>query len=179
MKFNEKYKIEKAVTTDKLRPAMCEIQIDKDGKQLVATNGHILAMIPCEIAEADIARRIRPDVITKARKAEKSLPKYQRTDKINLNNANATVTLADSSIVPNSICEDNYPNWQAVIPKIEESEEIALNVELLDRLTDAIGTKSIKIVFDTKHKTQGMKVYPLNDGDNNAWGLLMPLRIKE
>jgi len=65
MQMNRKYKIEKAASTDTDRNPIRHVLIS-DGKA-TATNGRMIAVVPCAVSESDIQGTVTPDSLKYAR----------------------------------------------------------------------------------------------------------------
>ncbi len=173
MQIESSYKLEKAVSTDKLRPALNNIKLTKN--HAIAANGHVLVIVPIMREPEDTAEYLRPDILTKARKVT---PK--RLGKAIITKLNGTGTLTDGAIYPNNEPEDSFPPLTKIFPTGQPECETIFNVELLHNLCDAMGCKSVKMqIFK---RTQGYHIYKLHPIDtsydsNKAFGILMGMKL--
>ena len=72
MKFNRDCQIEKVCTHPKMiRPPLENVWLDIEKKRLLATDGKIMAIVPCEPEEGDISGYISPESIKTYRQASK------------------------------------------------------------------------------------------------------------
>lgn len=177
MKINRKYKIEQAVSSDRLKPALNNVKMYS--RRLVATDGHIMAVIPFKkadngITELNVKGLIPPEVFTAARKANKKTDKEYAT--IEHDGTDIGITDIDKNQKSNfQTVDEPYPDVVRVIPRCKTEYCISFTVKNLVRLAKAIGAEQVTLEFHGE--TKGIIVRP-NDKDNNAWGLLMPVRTK-
>lgn len=176
MRIKSQCKIESCVTTDKHRPSMQNVWID-DGKA-ICTDGHVLAVVPVQMDEHDTPGYISPDALKAARKAQK------KADKLEIA---ANGSLAFSGItMPRPTVEDigKYPNWSGVFPSPDDpvQYEVAINVDKLKQVADAIGVSVLRFKF--RKNTQAVELFPYvaRSSDSvpepDARGLVMPVRLQ-
>lgn len=71
MKFDTKYRIEEACSKDVTRPHLTHVELDVEGKRMMATNGHFAVSVPCEPETGDKAGPIQKEAIVEARRSAK------------------------------------------------------------------------------------------------------------
>lgn len=166
--------IERAASQGDIRVYMNYVHFDVDGKRIVASNGHILAVVPVEVEEGDTSGPIPAAAFKAARKAAGSHidPSMK---------ANGAVILQDGSTLPRPSADDigPFPNWQTIMDRFKPSGiSVTFNAELLLDLARAITTKgrygrviTLHLAAEEPGKS-AMKI----EGANGAFGLLMPCR---
>ena len=68
-----------------------------------------------------------------------------------------------------------FPRWQAVVPTDAPVMTIALDVTMLARLADALGSKTV--ILEISHPLHPVRVKPGKPGES-AYGVIMPVRIQ-
>lgn len=166
MKIDSKYKIQLAVSTDELRPAMMHILID--GDRAIATDGHILASVPI-VKEADEPDgTVSTDVLKLITKRD-NINSTLLHEMVNIQNKNHTITCSRRND------DSPYPNYKTVLVENTDGFEIALNINLLKDLADALGNGILRLRFG-KDNTSTVYVRPY-ERDNTAFGMIAPVRI--
>lgn len=172
MKLNKKYKIELAAA-DKSDYRYKLQEIEFDGERLIATNGHILAIVPVEKGETDTPGGISPDVIKTARSITK------KTDTIELE-LNGVAKLSNGVIMPRQSKDGTYPNWKVISDNfVSSGHKIAFNVNLLKKLADAITQDGCVILDLPETNLEAIKVTSNNNKDNGTYGYIMQVRMNE
>ena len=170
MKVSQRYKIESACSPDKLRLGGVLTRIALDCSTalpvLVATDGHILAVVPAEACKEE-AGFVTAESLKAARKAT---PKKAETMEL-LCNGSLAVPNGPSFPRPNDGL--TFPRWQAVIPTEAPVLTVAFDVALLVRLAEAIG--SDKVVLEISNPNHAIRVRPYMN-DTEAYGVMMPLK---
>ena len=169
MKFAKIAHIEKAVEKNNFRPALGNVLLDCDEErpQLVATDGHILAVVPVDATKEE-AGLISPDVVKEARKAA---PK--KADQAEIT-CNGTLSLPDGRVYPRPDMEGlRFPQWRQVLPKATgHTFTIGLNAELLQRLADALGDDVVALTFSLD-----APLGPVAVTGKAGYGAIMPVRV--
>ncbi len=117
-----------------------------DGKQIIATNGNMLAIIPVKEVEEDDAPGYLPR--EGLRMVRKNFPKTYSGINIRANGLFESKLACISMQRPDG-CE--FPKYEAVIPPPDRKEvKLVLNLELLTRLFKALGgeaqpTKAVEL----------------------------------
>lgn len=194
MKINKACKLELAVSEDPFRRAVVNILIEKqaDGSALaIATNGRMLAVVPCEIENDGECGLLSPKGLTEARKASR---KYSHrledgTDAVSVT-LNGTIDLVDGVKLPRPVQSESqelekepnavpmYPNWRQVVPAegTPYKIKIGLNADLLHKLAHALGAENGEITIEIEEDILNpVRVTPLKNP--GAYGVLMPVRI--
>lgn len=140
MRFDPKVKPEVFASKDTTRPHMTAVQLDKEAKGLVATDGHRLLFTPVGDLEHDHTGPLAPDILAAARK-------LARTREPMLY-ANGRVQLADGSTHPRPGNADDFPSWQRVLPTDDCTVRatVGVNAKYLASIFAAVGDKSVTMV---------------------------------
>ena len=172
MKLSLRYKIESACSTDPLQSGgvlqRMALDCSTDQPVLVATNGRILAVVPVT-AEREEAGFVTGEALKAARKAT---PKKAETMEL-LCNGSLAVPNGPTFPRPNDGLQ--FPRWQAVVPTDAPVMTIALDVTLLARLAEALGTKTV--ILEISHPNHAVRVKPYRPSES-AYGVIMPMMIK-
>lgn len=184
MKIHKKCLIENAASEDATRSAIAEpfLDITNNRGTLIATNGRILAQIPVEVDDADVAGYVSEAVLKSARKQAGKLDTA-------LVSANGVARLADGSTMPRhggANAADRFPNWRQVVPQNPAAIMILqLDAKLLWQLAQAMGTEGVRLVIEGARKP--VTVEPCGAGRHGefkpvcdgARGVIMPIAPAE
>lgn len=170
-------KIELGADDTVSRYTLNAVQLDVPNKRIMATNGHILAIVPCEVSDTDHSALLSLESIKQMRamqKRAKSIPIQITT------NGKVTATFGGES-QEHELATGTFPRVDMVIPKGEKYEgpaTITLNVALLLRLAKAIGaqkdTDNIVVSLTVRDSQSAVLVKTSNNPD--AIGVIMPYR---
>jgi hypothetical protein len=177
MKINKSHKLESAVSKDDTRCSIMQPFIQ--GGRAIATDGRILASVPIETEEGEEVNgmRIPLDAIKAARKSTlKIIP-------------DLSLTLTEKSASVLSGASFPVPHFDATLPKvadivsakIEKSEatfSVTLDVDLLKKLSEALGTEKVTLIFKDEKSIITVLPSGLENRENKSFGLLMPIRTK-
>ena len=175
MKTNlTKKQVSSLTSKDGLKPALNGLYYEPNKKRLTATNGHALISYNVESCENESTAVIPKEVFkTKA----KDNCKYYI-------NGEAS-RISDEGKANYNLIDEKFPNYERVIPKIENSHEIGINLELLKKLCDAVPVDSnknkfIKLTINLDRNDTAIKFeqYSNDDEDSLYSGLIMPIRIE-
>jgi hypothetical protein len=171
-------KIESAASKGESRYTLRAVQLDVERKRMMATDGHILAIVPVEVTEADHSGLIGLDVLKSLRamqKRAKSVPVEVMV--------NGKVTAeGNGERAEYELVTGQFPNMDMVVPKVATDAPctFSFNMELLVRLVDALKAR------DTGKYASG-RIVSLYVKDNNSavlvkvadsegTGMIMPCR---
>lgn len=179
MKINSKYNlslITKRAKREEMRPSMHNVKIE--GSYAVATDSHILAVIPVELHEGE--HTLDADFLFA--KSPKNLdPCFEINDDEITNTRTKTSKKIDKTVQP-------FPDWRSVIPnrfKQGNYVNICLNPFMLLDLAKALGVKEKS---DTSYVTVNLELNCANtttkpmiitNSDDKAFGILMPIRLEK
>ena len=172
--------IEMAASTEDSRYTLKGVLLDVEAKRLVATEGHIAAVIPVtELTENDHRGILPLDALKQARKMAKSA-KAEATLAVN---GNVAITAGNQSATFETVT-GTYPNYQAIMPAIEGAPTITLDVDLLLRLAKALDCRDAQTKRDRPRvvslwvkdaqSSVGVKVTGYESAE--AVGVIMPCR---
>jgi DNA polymerase III sliding clamp (beta) subunit (PCNA family) len=169
MQIDKRYKLEKAVSKDSSRENLLNVHVTR--RHAVATNGHILAIVPVKSEKDDTPGWLTPDALRLARKmAPKGID-------------NIDIILNGQQILPDGTTMAR-PNGDVRAPRIfsilrrshnDRKFKVGINASLLKDLSEAIGAE--EIVLEISKPDQAILVKPVRGEDGTA-GLIMPVRIK-
>lgn len=197
MRLNRDYEIERAASKDETRPHLAHCYLDVEKQRLVATDGHMLAMVPVTDLDMspgpcpkDESGAVHPDVIKQARKMT---PKALGDAVVSANGQH--VFVGGASMPRPEKGSLSFPPYEQVIPAYRDGNEgtvtIGLDAKLLLELTKAIGKKAvINLTFPLPEVTcdetaaeyrARLAAYNMLDpyvieGAGEALGVLMPAR---
>lgn len=162
--------IELAAGKDELRYTLKAVKFDVEGKRIMATQGHILAIVPCEPSKDDHSALIPLDAVKNIRamqKRAKSVPVEVHT--------NSKITAqGPGEQAEFEAMNGQFPNVDMVVPKDDAATlTIGINAELLYQLARAITPKgeSLIVKLQIKDAQSSVKVTSTLKG---AVGVIMP-----
>lgn len=168
-------KINEACATDASRPTLTQVHYNAEKNQLEATNGSILAVVPCEKPVSDTEPL--PDCLlpTEAIKLSQKLA-GKRLDPV-LSVVENGVMLTSGWILPINE-KDKYPDVSSVTPKEGLKHVFSLDVKLLYQLARAVCDDSSRLwlEFHIAENQYGpvVVVRPLA-GPEGAYGAIMTM----
>ena len=167
MQIDRKYRIEKCVSTDATRANMTNIFVTK--RHAMATNGHMLALVPVSSESVDIEGWLTPPALIQARKVT---PKFSGMVTISLNGSQ--VLLDGTTIVRPS--EEKPPKIASILKRAHEERKfkVGLNASLLKSLADALGSDELILNFGSP---EAAVLVTTLQSEKGVLGILMPLRV--
>jgi len=168
--------VEKAASTQESRYTLQAVKADVEGKRIIATDSHVLAIVPCEFADGDQSTLIPLAVVKELRAMQRAQKKIPLEVAIN---STIKTTGIDGATREFKALEGQFPNVDAVRPKGEAYEgaaTICLDYRLLANLAEALGaTKDSPVIkLWIRDKQSAIKVQV--GANPEAEGVLMPLR---
>jgi hypothetical protein len=143
MKLHKDIKPELACSKDENRWILHHPYLDVENKALVATDGRIMAIIPCHPENGELSGPVSREALENGRKNS------QRDGTFHcVMNGFLAVVGGGTFSRPDYGEGGRFPNWQQVLPKFEEMNatpkasglvEFAFGLELLTNLAKAIG----------------------------------------
>lgn len=166
--------IELAASTEESRYTLRAVKFDVEGKRIMATDGHILAIVPCEPAEGDHSSLIPLDAMKAIRtmeRASKHVPVQVTTNgKITAKGGGGTSEF--------EAMEGQFPNVDMVVPKDGAwTLTIGLDAELLYKLAKAITPKGEGLIVKLQIKDGQSSVKVTTSKLEGAIGVIMPCRV--
>jgi DNA polymerase III sliding clamp (beta) subunit (PCNA family) len=181
MKIPSVCKIEACCSTDKNRAVLTSCWLNAEKKELVSINGHCMTVMPVEIGEHDATGYVTPESIAMSRKIAGKKGQVE----IDCNGALA-VTNGPTYRRPQVDDLGTFPRYEQVIPNEDEYKagfKVAFNVDLLKKISDALGTSGVVLEFSEKDgELHAIRVRPsaLNEDkvpSPMAFGVLMPMQL--
>lgn len=174
MKLLKELRIEECVSEDESRLVLNHVSLE--GNQLTATDGRMLAVVPCEREDGDVDGLIPVGALRAARKLANG-----RFTHLLMRCEEKQCVLVDGSTVPRPQ-DMNYPRWKQVVPADERPVhcKIALNPDLLMAVSKAFGGTAV--VLEIASDTDSIVIKPTaKPGErvsaSDAKGIVMPMRI--
>lgn len=153
---------------------------------IIATDGRCLTVIPVHEVAADSLGLLSADAIRYARKVQKVVFECcecgaecvcEDLPNIEINASAEAIMLPSGESFPRPT-KVQFPDWRKVLPKEEMTRVISLDVELLEKVCQAIGTK--KVTIEISGPEQAMRITPGNSHERDgSFGLLMPMKRDE
>lgn len=177
MRLKSKYQIEKAASEDATRFQIKKILID-DGKA-VATDGRIMAIVPCVHADSEDKKTILADDLAFIRKSQKNIAKLSGEVVIELN-GKIQASGDNGMNIELEAPDSNYPNYKQVIPQGEPKFRIGFDLQYLVKLAKAIGAdgnEKGKSFVELELFEENGAFIVRNHKDKAAYGVQMPIKI--
>ena len=174
MKLLKELRIEECVSDDPQRA--CINHVCLEGEQLIATDGRMMAIVPCEREDGDVDGLIPVAALRAARKLANG-----RFTHLLMRCEEKQCVLVDGSTVPRPQ-DMKFPQWKQVVPSDERpvKMKIAFNPDLLMAVSKAFGGTAVVMEINTDTDALVIKPCRKPDGtvpDENTKGILMPIRV--
>ena len=175
MKLAKIHKLESAVSKDENRAAIMQPFIQ--GSRAIATDGKILASVPIETEEGEDVeeRKIPLDALKAGRKASGKL-----WADIPLTFTETACSILGGASFPLQHADVQLPRVAEIVSARLEKEEAAfsvtLDVDLLKRLSEALGAEKLTLNFKDAQSIITALPSGCENRDNKSFGLLMPMR---
>ena len=181
MKIKKSYKLEEACSADVTRHAICEPWIETSGESAklvagigpcaIATDGRILAVVPCELQHEDTGNRIAIKALKDSRKAGGSKAEH----------AFISLTETHSVAVGGAqypVARHALPRMAGIVPEMGRTDgvKIRLDASLLLRLAKALGSQNDRVLLEISGESDVVIVRPMGQNCDEAFGLIMPVR---
>jgi hypothetical protein len=185
MKTN--YKLHLSTSKDALRPVMQHILLTR--YNFVATDAHILAVVPAELILSDASIECIPDegllinsAIWKSIYNADQITVYSEGGMFKIVGHFRNKPTMEFKLELNGFelgTVGTFPNWKAVIPaedKREPMQVTGINAKLLMNLSDALNASNgFKLEFNGSQK--GILCTPISKDAVKPYGLIMPIKI--
>ena len=170
--------IEKAAAKKDLRSYLNHPYLDVEKKRLIATNGHIAAIVLVEVSAEDVSGSVSAEALKAARQAARSVA-VVTGEPAEIICTKTALKVTNGPSFPRPELEGKYPDVDKVVPeKIDRYIKVGLNAQLLIDLALAIGEGKYKpnvcLHIDPKN-SQTAAVYVSNNSDR--YGVIMPMRL--
>lgn len=175
MKLSKIHKLESAVSKDDTRPGIMQPFIQ--GGRCIATDGKILASVPIQAEEGEEVegKKIPLDAIKAGRKASGKL-----WPDIPLTFTETHCSILGGASFPLHHVDVQVPRVAEIVSAKLEREEatfsVTIDVDLLKRLSEALGTEKLTLNFKDSQSIITALPSGVENRDNKAFGLLMPIR---
>lgn len=172
-----KSKIELAASQEQSRYTLQAVKIDVERKRVMATDGHILAIVPLEqVSPEDHSTLISLETVKNIRAMQK---RAKFPVKVSTNGKVVAECLGER--LEAEPVNGTFPNADAVIPKFEGPPTISFDVNLLKRLSAALHSDTSKgrpqhVSLWIKDGQSPILVKSTSEEDKQAIGVLMPVR---
>ena len=177
MRLDKAQRIELAVSTDDGREFIASAYLDTERRELAATNGHVLVVLPVTLDDGDTTGRVSVEALKAARKlATRGAPVEVQ--------ANGALQLTNGASYPRPDTCGEFPNYREVMPDYSARKTVTfgVNASYLWQVAQAIGcTKgdanvmiTIPVPSDDGDMLDPIKVE--RTGDDSV-GVVMPCRL--
>ena len=166
--------IDSACADDAHRPQLNGVYFDGPKGRMIATNGHIMAIVPLNAEEMTEEEKGKTALIPS--EAFKEWRREQKKQK----RAEVPLVLNGKAKLPNGMefpyIEERTPNYDAVMPDPDMPVivKIGINAELLSSLATAMGAKTLELHIRSSEKA--VEVFAVG---NECHGLIMPFHLKD
>lgn len=169
-------KVESACSIEESRYTLQAVKLDVEKKRMLATDGHILAVVPVEVSPEDHTGLISLDTMKALRDMQRSAKSVSVEVKVN---SHITAEWQGQKIEHYPVT-GQFPNCDAVIPKVEPQSTINLDIDLLMRLADAIKPRDTgkykKARILRLHIIDKQSLVLVKANDTEAYGVIVSCR---
>jgi hypothetical protein len=178
MKIDRKIQIEKACSTDEMRPTLLapylDLSLEGKSPRLVATDGHIMAALHVEPSEDDTTGWVSIDAL----KAMRKIKGAAASEAAVICNGSCQVHPNGASFPRPEAGGRIFPDFEAIINDtrgLERKATISLNADLLKRLADAMGARDSVLTLEIAGPADAVLVTGAGCHADDI-GLIMPVR---
>ena len=182
-----KCKIESAVSDEESRYAISSVLLDPEKGVCVATDGHQIAVVPCEPEKHDVRGLVPKKAFTLARAAEKRIPKKQRvTAPAVTMTVNGRVNIRsrfNDEVFSVRKGDGKFPEWEGLCKGFEGAPDLVINLAVLAKAVEAISDSSSRVPYGValwinkkQQPSQGAMLVAPAMGDSKAFAIVMPMR---
>lgn len=166
------------------RSSMFNVYCNVEDKQAIATNGHVLGIIPLKCEEDDKSAMVNWDFVSKECKCFNEFMFEVKETKSDTDVITERVVTSNNGSSKTFTVNDlKYPDYKNVIPDcVDYKTKIMINAKLLYELAQALDSDHVELVFnpesiygDTAFTTKIIKV--ISRDNPEATGFIMPLRL--
>lgn len=176
VKLPKACKVESAVSKDSTRPSIAS-PFFRDGR-LIATDGKILASLAIETDTMPSqleGKKLPVEALKASRKIGGS-----REETARLNIVDNRCEIAGGTSYPLPDVDPAAPRVAEIVsarrePSAPEAFCVTLDISLLSRLAEALGSSALRLVFNREDSKSIITATPTNG--NDAFGLIMPMRM--
>lgn len=190
--IDKSFKLDLAVSKDSNRFATNCVLVDGDRRRAVATNGMILASVPCKI-KSDGTPHAETYLTVPAIKASRKVAGRKAGEiEFEANSVGEVVVTNAAELSSENFRQPRgiFPPHEKVIPKVDlDAPMVSLNSTLLKKLAEALGSDGGQVRLQFAADKDGVllpnepiRVTPINGGDAGGplapVGVIMPLKRK-
>jgi len=176
--------IDRIVAKDPSRYNVNQVYFDARKCHLVATDGHVMAVVHCVPEEGDTTGWITPESLRAWRDALKRNRKLPQTVRFTCGEKLTVTTLDGVQSFERPAYEGNFPHYEAVMPKhVKEKPAFTVDIDLLYRLVEALGyphtmtgKSRMVAIFPSKDNRSAHLVKTSQEG---PIGIIMPVRAND
>ena len=185
LRYPKNCQVWRAASKDASRYAIDGVAYRDNG--LVATNGRILAFVPCLDENTDAPTGGDGPILTiqTMKDAKRAAGRGEQTGI--LLNGNAQVIDGPAHELHPATTDWTFPDYKNVVPTDAPAFTVGLNAKLLHELAQAIGSDELQISFHREEIDHGppdgpAMVRPIVNGDvpegkTAPWGVIMPISV--
>lgn len=186
MRINRKYRPELVVYKDKKndRPNISHLNVQRGHGGIsgtsgcvVATDGKMLVVVPCDREAKDVLGMVQADILPEARRKTKDASLSVRLGKKWVKLGKDTITRRDNPKDKNVYL--GFPNTEMILPFGEKKYTARFDVKLLSTISEALGSSYVSVDFYGNMepiivRTVDRSCYKIN---KDSLGLFMGLRV--
>ena len=167
------------VSTDKTRPSIGYVYVDVDEKLAIATDGHVMALVPIEPTDGEVSGYVPREAILQADKCK------DPWKGVILHQEGETLVTGSMVKIPNPFQGETappFPQWKQVIPQnLPEQPLFAVDGDLLARAAHAVTPAKMRaavLVSCNLGKLGTDALTITSTHDSKAKAILMPVAVK-
>jgi hypothetical protein len=180
MKFHSKYRPELVAGDDETQTRYLYVELDVEGKRMLATNGHCGVIVPCEPEPGDVSGPISHDALKRARKTARRVPGPEATTEATIAASVTALQAGEVHFIRPDRSGARFPPLDAVM----RAEELAIgaadtwtfgvNARYLAELAQAMGEEHVLLTVKVGAPLDPIMVRVEKDPD--AIAICMPVR---
>lgn len=192
MKIRKDYRPELVASTDTTRPHLTGVYFEADKSRVVATCGHSLVVCPVEPDASDTTGYVPVAALKLARKLSKRVRKRSADGKrweysvvpCSMDLGKVAVLRDGTKVLRLDATANKFPDASRVIPKYADNDKtlvrVKFNAAMLADLAEAMGSGHGVVLTFPAAQSGCLPLGPIKvtacDSDNDAFGVLMPMR---
>lgn len=179
MQFDRMYQPELIASKDETRLMLRYVELDVDGKRMMATDGHRAVIVPCDPQGGDASGPLTSDALKAARKVRKGTPTIAANGSLVVTSIASGASTTYSR--PDRLgCE--FPPLDKVMPQglisgTDAHLTCVVNARYLYELAVAMGSpEHVRITLSSDDRLAPIVVAP-GDPTNGAIAVVMPMKL--
>jgi hypothetical protein len=197
MRFKSRSKVqpELVASKDSSRPVLTTVHLNAAKSRVEVTDSYMLAVFPVDLDEGDTSGPIPVDALKASRKAplkhvaDRAGTSIRCNSHVEVRHAFGEEASEPYLTLPRDSSDYTFPNVDHLFPDDLSDFEIGLDAEKLHKLAKAMGDMRVRIRFcNSWARAEGngafgpsnmrpFVVCPLGASEDDARGILMPIRI--